>query len=482
MDDHWNNDGALELADAIRRGVVGAVEALQASVKRAEEYVHLGAIRSVAIDSALEAAEAVDRAREAGRADPAPFAGVPFLMKDLGTNVKGFATIWGSKAMARRSQPALEDDELAVRFRAAGFGIFGMTTVPEFGMTFTCEPPTGPVARNPLDQRLTPGGSSGGAAAAVAAGIVAVAHANDAAGSIRVPAACCGLVGLKPSRGATPSGPDFGNYNSGIVGNLVVSRTLADTAAVLDAITGCSRGPHPDPAIGPAVRILAETVPALRVGVVEDLPEGLPFDNERRSAVIRAADVLRKAGHTVVTVEPASLAGIIELSGLAAGRVLSANLARMLGELEPPLGHDEIEPLTRAALAFGQSLTGSELVEAEMAIGKASRLMAGLFEGVDVLLTPMLSGPPPKVGDYPTDHGDLARHGRRGFALAPYAGFPNVTGTPALTIPHGRDSAGLPLPIQLIASMGGDVLLLRIARLLHAADPWGFARPIAGLG
>ena len=168
-------------------------------------------------------------------------------------------------------------------------------------------------------------------------------------------------------------------------------------------------------------------------------------------------------------------------SRCAAGRILSANLARLLGELEPPLGHEEIEPLTRAALTFGQILTGSELVEAEIAIGKASQLMAGLFDGVDVLLTPMLSGPPPKVGDYPTDHGDLVRHGGRGFALAPYAGFPNVAGTPALTIPHGRDSAGLPLPIQLIAPMGGDVLLLRLARLLQAAEPWGFNRPIAGL-
>jgi len=375
-----NHEGGLQLATAIRDGRISAVEALRASLKRAQDFSHLGAIRYFAADLALAEAERIDREHAEGRPGGGAFAGVPFLMKDLGTRVKGLPTVSGSKAMLRRSQAAVADDDLASRFRAAGFVIFGMTTVPEFGMTFTSEPPIGLVARNPLDNQLTPGGSSGGAAAAVSAGIVALAHANDAAGSIRVPAACCGLVGLKPSRGATPPGPDFGNYNSGIVGSFVVTRTLDDAAATLDGVTGKSRGPHPDPAIGPALAALSRPVPALRVGVVQELPLGLPFDESRRDAVVHAAAALRHAGHTLVPVEPSALADIIDLSGLAAGRVLCANLARMLGELDPPLGCDEIEPLTRAALTFGQSLKGSELVEAEMAIGRAgsaSRLVRG---------------------------------------------------------------------------------------------------------
>ncbi|MCW6512687.1 amidase [Lichenifustis flavocetrariae] len=481
MTTDWNDEGGLQLAAAIREGRTSAAEALAAALERAEDLAHLGAVRVLAADPATAEAERIDRDRARGASGQGAFLGVPFLVKDLGTRVKGLPTVWGSRVMLRRSRPAPADDDLVARFRAAGLVIFGMTTVPEFGMTFTSEPLIGPAARNPLDERLTPGGSSGGAAAAVAAGIVAVAHANDAAGSIRVPAACCGLVGLKPSRGATPHGPDFNNYNSGIVGNFVVARTLDDAAAVLDGLAGNSRGPHPDPAIGPACSSLGQPVAALRVGVVQDLPAGLPFDDSRRDAVIRSADVLRRAGHTLVPVEPGALTAIIELSGLAAGRVLSANLARMLGELEPPLRFDDIEPLTRAALTFGQSLSGCDLVEAEMAIGKVGWLMANLFENVDVLLTPMLSGPPPAIGAYPTDHTDLDHHGRRGFALAPFAGFANVAGTPALTVPHGRDSMGLPLPIQLIGPMGSDVLLLRLACSLRAVEPWSFQSRVAGL-
>lgn len=480
MTNDWMDEGAIQLSAAIASGEIRAVDSLAASLKRAEDQAHLGAIHSLNPDMAFAAAERIDDARAKGNLDLTTFSGVPLLMKNLGPQVEGLPTTWGSKAIARRGSPALQDDHLTARFRAAGFVILGMTSVPEFGMTFTCEPPNGPIARNPLNESLTPGGSSGGAAAAVAAGIVPLAHANDAVGSIRIPAACCGLVGLKPSKGAMPSGPDFNNYNGGIVGDFVITRTLEDAAAALDALAGRTRGPQAQPAIGPALKYLEKPVPLLRIGFVQELPAGLAFDGRRRDAILHAAQVLRRAGHTLVPVEPSTFTVISELSGLAAGRILSANLARQIGTLVPSLEQDELELLTRAALQYGRSLTGIDLMEADIAIGRASGLLADVFDEIDLILTPMLSGPPPHIGTFPTDHEDLDLHGRRSFALAPYASFANVTGAPALTIPHGRDLDGLPLPIQLLGPIGSDVLLLRLANLLRIVEPWGFGARIAG--
>jgi amidase len=301
------------IAGAIRRGETTAVAALESALARANEVEALGAIRARADDLAFEAARAIDRAVADGTLpNHSVFAGVPFLMKDLGVRVRGLPTVSGSRAMLRRVTPATADDFLTARFRKSGLVIFGMTTVPEFGGNLICEPAIGPLCRNPLDPRRAPGGSSGGAASAVASAIVPFAHANDAAGSIRVPAACCGLVGLKPSRGATPAGPDFDNYCAGIVANLMLSRSLRDTAAALAAISGNARWPTPDPHLGRLQEFDAAPEP-LRIAIVFDLPDGLPFDSRRRAAIVHAGDVFRQAGHAVSPLDPDRLTPLLKI-------------------------------------------------------------------------------------------------------------------------------------------------------------------------
>jgi amidase len=220
-------------------------------------------------------------------------------MKDLGARAAGLPTIAGARYFARHAVPATTDSDLVARLRRAGVVIFGKTTVPEMGLNLASEPVIGPIARNPWDPQRGAGGSSGGAAAAVAAGIVPLAHATDAGGSIRVPAAPCGVVGLKPSRGLIPQGPDFDNLLMGLASELVVSRTVRDSAAMLDACAGTPRGPYAAPApplTGTALAALDRPLLRLRIGLVEAGPASSPITEERSAAVAAAARLLEAAG------------------------------------------------------------------------------------------------------------------------------------------------------------------------------------------
>jgi len=453
--------------------------AAEASVK-AIAAERLGAIRRFDPDLLLTQAEAIDKDLRSGssRFAAAPFAGVPFLMKDLGNAAAGLPPIAGSRALATRVSGPGTDSDLARRFKAAGLIPFGLTTAPEFGLALSSEPAIGPIARNPLDPSRTPGGSSGGAAAAVAAGLVAIAHATDAGGSIRVPAACCGLIGLKPSRGATPNGPSFGNHLMGLVGELVLSRSLRDTTAALQAVSGKSSGPFPDANLAQG---LAQPLQGLRIGMVGDAPN-VTVDPLRSEAVMRAADALARDGHEIVALEPGTFAGLLDRSLSVMDRILCAGLARWLDSLVPPIRESEVEPLSRAVAARGRSLSATALFDADQMAALLSYDTWKLFDRVDVLLTPMLSSAPLPLGRFPLDHGDVDLQWRRMAEFAPYASLANVAGLPALTIPHGNDEAGLPLPVQLLGPTGSDYLLLRLAARLEIAKPWSFAFPVAGLG
>ncbi len=461
---------ALALAEAIRAGELSARDALTASLARAHDLARLGAIRFLDAARGFSRADALDALlrTDPARAAAMPFFGVPFLMKDLGAAAAGLPVVCGSRLLLDAPPPA-EDSDLAARFAAAGLVAFGVTTVPEFGMTLASEPAIGPLARNPYDLGRTPGGSSGGAAAAVAAGIVTLAQSGDAGGSTRVPAACCGLVGLKPTRAAVPGGPLFGNHLQGLACELVLSRSLRDTAAALDAVAGRGRGPEPDPDLGrSAAERLAHPVEPLRIGWCSEGPPGLPVEAERRHAVAEAAEALARAGHRLVPIDPERLGGFTAQATTVFDHVISVNAARLLGHLGPG-ALARVEPLTRAVVARGLAVSGVGL-QAALAAGVAvAHGLWRLFDDIDVLLTPMLATAPPPLGAFPMDGDDVEANWGRMNAFAPYAMLANVAGVPALSMPCGIDRAGLPLAVQLIGAMGSDARLLAVGRQL--GDP-----------
>ena len=462
---------AVSLAQAVRSGRTTALTVMEASLRRADDQTALGAITVLDAQMGLETARALDGA--GGAVKSTPFAGVPFLAKSLGNHAKGLKVSAGSRAIAARTTAQSVDSELFARFRRAGLLCFGLTTVPEFGLCLTSEPPEGPVARNPWDVSLSPGGSSGGAAAAVTAGIVAIAHATDAAGSIRVPAACCGLVGLKPTRGATPNGPLFGNHLMGLVGELVLARSLRDVAAALDVAAGRAEGPFADP-------VLADdaATPPLRVGVVISAPGLATLGRAQAEAIVSAAKALEAAGHRLVEVQAEQVAGIAGDALECAATVLSVSLGAWLDALAIPDG--EVSPLAAAVAADGRATRASTLFESTTRMARISNRLWSLFHDVDVLLTPMLAGPPPAVGAFPVSETDPRRHWAAIGACAPYAPLANVSGMPALSLPHGSDDAGLPLAVQLIGPMASDRRLLALGETLAAARPWSYRWSIAG--
>jgi amidase len=467
-------DDGLGLGAAIRAGATTAVAAMEAAVQRARTSEHFGAVSHLSPGLGLERAAAIDAGlrRRSTNSAAQPFLGAPFLMKDLGAAAKGLPIICGSRSIAPHMAQA--DSELAARFWNLGFAPFGVTTTPEFGLALSSEPVIGPVARNPLDPRLTPGGSSGGAAAAVAAGIVALAHATDAGGSIRVPAACCGLVGLKPSRGAIPGGPAFGNHLSGLATELVVSRSLRDAAAALDQCAGAGRGPFPDPDFGgPVLASLDQALDGLTIGVCVEAGLQTAVAPPNSDAVRHAGEVLRRAGHKIVDVDSSLLGKLARDAGLVFDRVISVNLAGLLDDLS------NVEPLSAAVARRGRQITARELQATEIVAVQIAHAMWRLFDEIDVLMTPMLSGPPPPIGSFPMDHEDVDLQWRRMAEFAPFATIANVAGVPALSIPHG-EADRLPLSVQLIGPMASDGLLLRLARQLQTAAPWRFKTTIAG--
>jgi amidase len=470
IDDLYLAEDGLGLAAALRGGRVSARGLLEAALARA-----------ASINSSLGALCYIDEvgARATlARLDPgAPFAGLPFLMKDLGAPAAGLRTIAGARYFARHAVPATTDSDLVARLRRAGFVIFGKTTVPEMGLNLASEPVIGPIARNPWDPKRGVGGSSGGAAAAVAAGIVPLAHATDAGGSIRVPAAACGVVGLKPSRGLMPQGPDFDNLLMGLASEFVVSRTVRDSAAMLEACAGICRGPYAAPAphsSGTVLAALDRRLPPLRIGFVEAGPTDSPITEERRTAVAAAASLLEAAGHSVEGL----LSTELERHLLAAGRffelAICAGLASLAEELNPPPTREDFEPMTWAAIERGRRLTAASLAAATRDAARVSYALAQYFEKFDAIITPMLAGPPPLVGALPTDGDDIDGHFARMSALAPYAALANAAGLPAISVPQGLDTAGLPLAIQIVGPIGADVLLLQLARFFERSTPWSF--------
>lgn len=458
---------ATALAMAIADGVLTARQAMDAALEAAEKWRPLGAIAYLDAELGRANTAAFDAASAT-----APFAGVPSLFKDLGGPCAGLPIRLGSRAFADASPQT--DSVLAARLRAAGLNFFGTTTVPEFGLALASEPAGGPRARHPFNQALSPGGSSGGAAAAVAAGIVAIAHATDAGGSIRVPAAACGLVGLKPSRGAVPAGPHFGNYLAGIASEFALCRSVRDAKSLLPLVAGRTESFLPD--VQAASGDLRQR---LRIGVVTGDLAACPVAPERLQTVADAAHFLERQGHAVREIPAGSLKPLVETSARAFDHIISVNLASAIAALA--VDEERLEPLTRGVAARGRGLAATVLYDTMQAAVLATHRLWQMFHDIDVLVTPMLASAPLPLGSFPMDHGDVDAHWNRMNAFAPYAALGNITGFPALSLPFGADADGLPLAIQLIAPMGADDLLLNLAGRMEEDHRWRHKFPVAGL-
>ncbi|MCU1366366.1 MAG: amidase, Asp-tRNAAsn/Glu-tRNAGln amidotransferase subunit [Ilumatobacteraceae bacterium] len=471
-DTRWMD--ATDQAALVASGDVSPSELLEAAIERIER-----------IDPALNAVTIrwFDHAREVA-ADPAlppgPFHGVPFLIKDLWAAYGGQRISNGNVALRREHVISPADTTLVARYKAAGLVIAGRTNSPELGSVPTTEPVAWGATHNPWDLDRTPGGSSGGAAAAVAAGLVPFAHATDGGGSIRIPASCCGLVGLKPSQGRITFGPQ--RDESGLGVEHCVSRTVRDSAALLDATHGPGIG---DTVIAPApARPYLAEVGAdpgrLRIGVLDHHPQGGHVDAECTLAANNAATLLESLGHDVERAWPAALEDAS--FGAQFGALWSANmgiaLKRFEGMIGRPLADDEFEPMNRAQAEFASHFTSVEYALALAAVAQYRRAMQGWWaDGWDLLLTPTLAEVPIPLGtirnvaERPMDA--LARSGQ----FVPFTPPFNTSGQPAISLPLHWSAAGLPVGVQLVAAYGREDVLYRIAAQLEQAAPWAHRTP-----
>ncbi|BFU46640.1 amidase [Krasilnikovia sp. MM14-A1004] len=398
------------------------------------------------------------------------FAGVPFLLKDGGPMAAGVPFAMGSRSL--RGAVAPYDSDLMRRFRAAGLAALGVTTVPEMLLSFATESVRYGTTRNPWALDRGVGGSSGGAAALVAAGAVPVAHANDGAGSIRVPASCCGLVGLKPSRGRVPCGPDLGEPMFGMAYEFGLTRTVRDAAHLLDAVRGPGVGDKytAPPPRRPYAEELTADPGRLRVAVTTRAWSGAPVDAEVAAATERVARVLEQMGHDVVEATPAV---DWDAAVLALRAEMVAIAATFLIGPRPP-APELLEAVSRRVLAELRELSALDLMARLDAQNRVSRPVGAFFTGYDLLVTPTLAQLPAPHGTLRYDDPDQTVIGWLDALLAygPFTSLFNVTGQPAVSLPLGQSAAGLPIGVQLVAGYGREDRLIRLAARLEEAMPW----------
>ncbi|MEM9433754.1 MAG: amidase [Pseudomonadota bacterium] len=447
---------ATALATAIAQGQLSAVEVMDATLSACQREAHFGAVIYLDTEMARVGARAADALPKDQRG---PFHGVPFLVKDLGGAAKGLRAGAGSAAIRARAPVPESDCQLIEALRHAGLVPFGLTATPPFGLSLSCEPEGLPPARNPWEMRLTPGGSSGGAAAAVASGIVAIAHATDAAGSIRVPAACCGLTGLKPSRGAVPGGPDFSNHLMGIASELVLARSVRDVETAFGATSQIS-----------AQRRFSAPP---RIALAKPMRCG----PAQRQAAQAAADALREAGCDIRDIRAPDYLGAE--AHAVAQKILAVSLAEWLDALDVSL--DAVPPLAASMAAQGAATPATELFAVSRQQEVLTQRALGLFAECDAVLMPVLSTSPPEVGTFDLSATNPDAHMAQLEEFAPNAALANVAGLPALALPFGM-SNGLPLGIQLMGPPGTDEQLLALGKLIEAHAPLlTFPNLIAGL-
>lgn len=468
----------LGLAALVRAGEASAGELLDEAVARAGRLQpRLNCFSALYPDLAREQLAGLDR--------NGAFCGVPFALKDLGVEVRGAPVTSGSRLM--RHNVARRDSTLVERFRRAGLVFFANSTTPEFGLTLTTESLLYGQTRNPWDVTRTTGGSSGGAAAAVAAGIIPVAHASDGGGSIRIPAACCGVFGLNPSRGRMPMGPARTEGWNGLSTVGVVSRTVRDSAAMLDITHGTETGSrYAAPEVGETYLTLAARDPGpLRIALWSTAPNGTVPDDDASEGLARTADLLDGLGHTVIAAGPDLDGALLSKAALF---TIAANIAALVEDTalarNRPVEEGELEPVTASMVRLGHNVPMIELARANnafiaAAIAYEQFLDAGRF---DLTLSPTIHRAPDPLGTMAlTAPADKMSEAIAGFA--PHCALFNQTGFPAMSVPLHWTAAtptaphGLPIGMMFGARYGREDLLIQLAGQLERAAPWAGRRP-----
>ena len=487
--DEYVKFDALGLADLVARGEVKSSELLDLATARADAV-------NPQINALVRRFDARAREQLSGRLS-GPFAGVPFLLKDLMADYAGEVTSSGSALFA--DYVPQQDSELVGRYKAAGLVIFGKTNTPELGLTPFTEPRLFGPARNPWNLAYTPGGSSGGSGAAIAAGIVPMANGGDGGGSIRIPASCNGLVGYKPSRGLIPHGPNRGDSWWGYATEHVLSRSVRDSAAALDATAGADPGCPYATVIGPVLPSLGEVPQRLRIAFTAEPMTGLHMHADCRTGLAATVQRLQDLGHELVEAAPlidreAFIQSFVTmLTGETAAELRAG--AKAMGRT---VDLSKVEPGTRALARLGRAVSAEEASLARIHMGKVTRDIGHWFQNYDILLTPTLGMPPFRLGALQPSMSEqvqlallnglpiapLIKSGKlllqtaaKTFEWMPNTPVFNVTGQPSISLPLHWNAEGLPVGMMLSARLGDDARLLRLAAQIEQAYPWFEKRP-----
>lgn len=488
--DEYVSRDALGLAEMVRHGEVEPIELLElALAQHTRTHPHINAVVRLMEDDARHAAR---------HPAPGPFSGVPFLVKDLLTTVAGHPTSMGSRLF--RDFAWDHDSEVVRRYRAAGLVTFGKTNTPEWGLVPFTEPEVWGPTRNPWDPSRTPGGSSGGSAAAVAARVVPIAGGADGGGSIRIPASCCGLFGMKPTRGRTPTGPDHGQLWRGAVIEHVLTRSVRDSAAALDAIRGPDAGAPYEiaPPAGPFLSDTAVDPRRLRIAFSTQPFLGSHVHADCVRAVEEAAKLCEELGHDVEEARPDVDRDAFSNAFLL---MVATELGADLDDAEVLLGRrprrGEVEDATWALQLLARTFSAREYASALRTLERTARAVGPFFVDYDVLLTPTLAAPPPPVGSLgpsPQEKlllrlmgavgsgrliraaGMLNRVAAEAFELTPWTPLFNVTGQPAMSVPLSWNDEGLPVGAHFVGRFGDEATLFRLAGQLERARPWADRR------
>jgi amidase len=469
--EEYTSSDATGLAALVRQKQVKAIELVEAAIEQIEL---LNPTLNVVVTPMYE------QAREAaiGKLTNGPFAGVPFLLKDLGAPCAGIRMTMGSTFM--RNFVPDHDNELVARLKRAGLIIIGKTNTPELGILPTTEPRLFGASRNPWDINRTPGGSSGGSAAAVAARFVPMAHGNDGGGSIRIPASCCGLFGLKPTRGRNPLGPDFGDLFSGLVADHAVTRSVRDSASLLDATAGPDVGdPYwaPPPA-RPFLQEVGANPGRLRIAFTTKTPTGVTVHADCISAVQDAAALCADLGHEVVEAAPEVNGKLVTQNFMT---LWSAGCAWTIDGFGLATGQapaqDQFEPLTWALYEMGRQLSASYYLLSLTFLQRVARDIARFFLKYDLWLTPTLGEPPVPLGTFDSPTENPLEGLRRAIAFVPFTPICNATGQPAMSVPLYWNVEGLPVGVHFMGRFGDEATLFRLAAQLESARPWADRRP-----